>query len=187
MKQLYFITGNKGKLLEAQTKLGVLGIKIVQRNMGYPEIQADTLEEVAEFGVKHLAEKINDAFILEDAGLFIENLGGFPGVYSAYVYKTIGIDGVLKLLSGVDDRRAVFRSVYAYKEPGEPPLFFTGECRGCISREKKGSHGFGFDPIFIPDGENRTFGEMTPEEKNKFSHRGKALEKLYRFLEENLG
>ncbi|HEC89171.1 MAG TPA: non-canonical purine NTP pyrophosphatase, partial [Thermoplasmatales archaeon] len=86
MREIYFITGNKGKLLEAEKKLSDLDVRIIQKNIGYPEIQADTLEEVAEFGVQYLVDKVKDTFILEDAVLFIDALKGFPGVYSAYVY-----------------------------------------------------------------------------------------------------
>ncbi|RLF42435.1 MAG: non-canonical purine NTP pyrophosphatase, RdgB/HAM1 family [Thermoplasmata archaeon] len=186
MREIYFITGNKGKLLEAEKKLSDLDVRIIQKNIGYPEIQADTLEEVAEFGVQYLVDKVKDTFILEDAGLFIDALKGFPGVYSAYVYKTIGFNGILKLMEGIRDRGAVFRSVYAYKEPDSPALFFIGECRGAIATKNRGSNGFGFDPIFIPSGSTRTFAEMSTEEKNSFSHRGKALEKLYDFLENRI-
>ena len=186
MREIYFVTGNKGKLLEAQKKFSDLDIKIIQKDIGYPEIQADTLEEVAEFGVKHVAEKLDTTFILEDAGLFIDALKGFPGVYSAYIYKTIGFNGILKLMKDVNDRGAIFRSVYAYKEPDSATRFFIGECRGVIAIKDRGSNGFGFDPIFIPDGSTRTFAEMSTEEKNSFSHRGKALEKLYEFLENRI-
>ena len=86
MKILYFITGNKGKLAEAKKKLSVVNLKIVQKNLGYPEIQADNLEEVVSFGAKYIQERFNHPFIIEDAGLFIKQLNGFPGVYSSYVY-----------------------------------------------------------------------------------------------------
>ena len=84
-----------------------------------------------------------------------------------------------------NSRRAVFRSVFAYVEPDKKPLLFQGECYGRIALEERGGHGFGYDPIFIPDGETRTFAEMGTSEKNKFSHRGKSLEKLIDFLKNN--
>jgi len=184
MKTIYFITSNKGKLSEAKRKLSDIGIEVVQRNLGYPEIQADTLEDVARFGVEHVQKRFNHTFILEDAGLFIDVLNGFPGVYSSYVFRTIGCKGILKLLEGheANERKAVFRSVFAYKEPDENPVFFVGECHGKISTAESGDHGFGFDPIFIPVGDTKTFAQMDVGEKNCFSHRGKSLEKFIDFF-----
>lgn len=184
MKKIYFITGNKGKLIEAKNKFSIYNIEIIQKNLGYPEIQADSLEDVAGFGVKYLQEKINDSFIIEDAGLFINNLKGFPGVYSAYVFRTCGCQGVLKLLEDVNDekRTACFRSVFAYKKPNSKPRYFLGECNGRITKKQLGNHGFGYDPIFIPDNSDKTFAQMQTEEKNLFSHRGKSLQKLLNFI-----
>jgi XTP/dITP diphosphohydrolase len=178
MKTLYFITSNKGKLREATEKLRPLGYSVIQKDLGYPEVQADSLEEVAQQGVEHVRAKFHQAFMLEDTGLFIEALQGFPGVYSKYVFFTIGLPGILRLLDKVKNRKAVFRSVYAYSEPGKKPVIVTGECKGMISTEQRGEHGFGYDPIFIPNDEEKTFGEMTIEEKNQYSHRAKALDKL---------
>jgi XTP/dITP diphosphohydrolase len=178
MKELTFVTGNKGKVKEATEKLRSFGYSVVQKDLGYPEVQADSLEEVAVWGATHIQERFDDCFMLEDAGLFIDTLQGFPGVYSKYVFLTIGLDGILRLLENVGNREAVFRSVYAYSEPGKKPLIVIGECRGTITMKKQGTRGFGYDPIFVPDGAEKTFGEMSIEEKNLYSHRGKALDKL---------
>jgi XTP/dITP diphosphohydrolase len=178
MRTLYFITSNKGKFLEAKEKLGPLGFSVVQKDLGYPEIQAENLEDVALQGITHVRMGFNKPFILEDAGLFIEALHGFPGVYSKYVFFTVGLPGILRLLNGMKDRKAVFRSVYAYSEPGHKSIIAVGECNGTISTEQRGTNGFGYDPIFFPKGLRRTFGEMTTDEKNRYSHRSKALDKL---------
>jgi XTP/dITP diphosphohydrolase len=184
MNTIYFITGNKGKFLEAQKKLAPLKMELIQKDLGYPEIQAVALEDVTRFGVEYIQNKINQPFILEDAGLFIDALDGFPGVFSSYVYHTIGCKGILQLLKDYtgESRSAVFRSVFAYKEPGKNPRFFIGESRGIISVKEMGDHGFGYDPIFIPDGESRTFAQMETNEKNCFSHRGRSLEKFIDFF-----
>ena len=184
MKKIYFITSNKGKLVEAQNKFSEIDIDVVQKNIGYPEIQADSLEEVALFGVEHVLKNFNSPFILEDAGLFIDGLKGFPGVYSAYVFHTVGCDGVLKLMKDtkVEDRSAVFRSVFAYGKSDCKPYLCIGECKGDISIVKRGNNGFGYDPIFIPQNSDKTFAEMNISEKNSFSHRGKSLEKLIDFF-----
>jgi len=102
---IYFVTSNKGKFLEANAIFGDL----IQKDIGYTEIQADTLEEVAAFGMREVAERLQGPVMLEDAGLFVEALSGFPGVYSAYVQKTIGNRGILRLMEGVENRRAYFR------------------------------------------------------------------------------
>lgn len=185
MKTIYFITSNKGKVLEAKQKLSTIDYEVVQKNLGYPEIQAIKLEDVATYGVEHVQKKFNQPFILEDAGLFIDALDGFPGVFSAYVFHTIGCEGILKLMEKYKDEnehKAVFRSVYAYGEPDKKPRLFIGECIGVISQEIIGDHGFGYDPIFIPNGQNRTFAQMETDEKNYYSHRGKALDKLLDFF-----
>ncbi|WP_297464690.1 XTP/dITP diphosphatase [Thermococcus sp.] len=182
--RLAFVTSNPGKIEEARKYLEPLGVEVYQLRFPYPEIQADTLEEVAEYGAKWLAERVDSPFFLDDSGLFINALRGFPGVYSAYVYKTLGIDGILKLLEGVDDRSAYFKSVVAYWD-GELHLF-TGRVGGRITTEPRGKGGFGFDPIFVPSGFDRTFAEMTTEEKNEISHRGKALKAFAEWLKENL-
>ena len=185
MKTLYFITSNKGKVHEAKHRLSTMGIDVIQKNLGYPEIQAIRLEDVALYGVEHVQKIFNQPFILEDAGLFIESLDGFPGVFSAYAFHTIGCEGILKLMEKYKDEnehKAVFRSVYAYGEPDKKPRLFIGECIGVISQEIIGDHGFGYDPIFIPNGQNRTFAQMETDEKNYYSHRGKALDKLLDFF-----
>ncbi len=184
MKEIYFITGNKGKVAEAKQKFSEIGINVIQKNLGYPEIQTETLENVASFGVKHVLKELNKPFILEDAGLFIDSLDGFPGVYSAYVFHTIGCKGILKLMQNIngEKRSATFKSVYAYGEPGKKPMLFLGECNGSISLEEKGINGFGYDPIFIPKNCDKTFAEMSIDEKNKLSHRGKSLDKLLDFF-----
>ncbi len=184
MKKLYFITGNKGKLTEIQERVKTLDIKVIQKDLGYPELQAEALEEVAEYGANHIQKQFNESFILEDAGLFIDDLDGFPGVYSKYVFYTIGLTGILKLMENKKIRSAVFRSVYAYAQPNSKPILFIGECKGTIATKEKGTGGFGYDPLFIPDGKSLTFAEMTTEEKNRYSHRGKALDKLFDFLKE---
>jgi len=178
MKTIYFITNNKGKLVEATRKLAPLGFRVVQKDLGYSEIQADSLVEVAQFGVEQVCERFEKPFMLEDAGVFIQALEDFPGVYSKYVFFTIGLPGILRLLEGAQNRSAVFRSVYAYHEPGKKPLLCSGECQGTIIQECRGSNGFGYDPLFVPMGATKTFAEMTVEEKNHYSHRAKALEML---------
>jgi XTP/dITP diphosphohydrolase len=173
---IYFVTGNRGKFEEAK---GILG-EVEQRNIGYTEIQADSLEEVAAFGMREVSEKLEGPVMIEDAGLFIDCLCGFPGVYSAYVFDTIGNEGILRLMDGVTDRRAVFRSVLGYVEPGMEPILFRGELEGEIATGPWGLGGFGYDPIFEVGG--KTIAEMELAEKNEISHRGASIRALKRWL-----
>lgn len=185
MSKIHFATSNLGKLKEAKKLLGPLGFEVEQLNIPYPEIQGPTLEEVAAFGMKWILKEheIEGALMIEDAGLFVHTLSDFPGVYSKFVFTTIGCDGVLRLLEGKEERSAHFEAVVAYCEKGREPSIYKGRVDGEISEEPKGEHGFGYDPIFVPQGESRTFAEMEIEEKNQHSHRALALQKLADFLQ----
>ncbi|MEM2934756.1 MAG: XTP/dITP diphosphatase [Candidatus Thermoplasmatota archaeon] len=173
---IYFITSNKHKYEEIKKILG--NIKML--TISYPEIQVDKLEEVVLYGLEYLKEKVDRKFFIEDSGLFIKCLNNFPGVYSSYIFKTIGNKGILKLMENKKDREAHFASVVGYYD-GEINLF-KGVCKGKIAKEERGKKGFGYDPIFIPKGKRKTFGEMEIDEKNLYSHRIKALKKFIDFL-----
>lgn len=178
---IYFVTSNNGKFVEAQAILGDL----VQKNIGYIEIQADTLEEVTAFGLKEVIDKLSGPAMIEDAGLFVEALNGFPGVYSAYVQKTIGNQGMLRLMEGIENRQAFFRSVVGYVEPGMEPKIFVGEVQGKIGFEAQGTKGFGYDPIFFIEG--KSLGEMDLKDKNMISHRASSMRALKRWLNSRKG
>ncbi|RLE50584.1 MAG: non-canonical purine NTP pyrophosphatase, RdgB/HAM1 family [Candidatus Methanomethylicota archaeon] len=173
--ELYFVTENTGKFREAYEVLSKYGITLRQLSVKRIEIQSENLEEIAKFSAQQLIKQYNLELIVEDAGLFIEALNGFPGPFSSYVYKTIGVAGILKLMEGKTNRAAQFKSVVCYCSPKSKPAIFTGIVKGAISKEPRGLRGFGFDPIFIPEGSDKTFAEMSVEEKNSFSHRAKAF------------
>lgn len=172
---LSFATKNLEKFKEVEFVLSKYGIKIRPLSVERVEIQSDSLEVIALFGAKDLFHRLKIPILVEDAGLFIEALGGFPGPYSSFVFKTLGIQGVLKLMEGFDRRDALFRSAVAYcNEVGEA-FVFIGEVRGILVKEARGKN-WGFDPIFQPlEGDGRTFAEMGMEEKCALSHRGRAL------------
>ena len=180
---IYFATGNKGKFAEATQLAKIFGITLKQMKTEKIEIQSDELEDIASFAAKCASETARRSVVAEDAGLFVNNLRGFPGPYSAYVFKTIGSDGVLNLLKGATDRSASFRAVVSFARPRRPPVCFRGEVRGVIARRPRGSLGFGFDPIFMPtQADGRTFAEMNTLEKNLLSHRAKAFAKFFTWL-----
>jgi len=175
MHNIIFVTGNRGKFLEAQSLLREYGIIVEQADLDIVEPQADTLEEIVEKCAREALKMVDRGFIIEDSGLFVNALNGFPGVYSSYVYMKIGCEGILKLLAGSVDRSAYFMTALAYGEPRGEIRLFTGRVDGTIATETRGEGGFGYDPLFIPFGSNLTFAEMSIEEKNKFSHRARAL------------
>jgi XTP/dITP diphosphohydrolase len=179
---IFFATNNVNKFNEARKVLDEYGIAVGMLRVKSLEIQSDSLEEIAEASVADAFMEANLPVIVEDAGLFVEALSGFPGPYAAYVYRTIGNKGLLRLMDKVENRKAEFKSVIAYLSKGlEYPTCFHGEVVGEIAKEGKrgeGSSGFGFDPIFSPSGCSRTFAEMTAAEKNVLSHRAEALRKF---------
>ena len=130
--------------------------------------------------MQYLCNSVPAPFIIDDSGLEVDALRGFPGVYSAYVYKTLGCAGILRLLTD-GDRAARFRCVIGLAD-GTGTRSLTGICEGSIASAERGKEGFGYDPIFLPRGSGRTFAEMSTAEKNALSHRGKALAALARHL-----
>ena len=179
---VFFATNNINKFNEARKVLAEYNIAVAMLRVKALEIQSDNLEEIAKTSVLHSFEKCHLPIIVEDAGLFIDALDGFPGPYAAYVYRTIGNRGLLKLMENIGNRRAKFQSVIAYYSSElKSPVRFKGEAKGEITKkERKGKRksGFGFDPIFKPANSNETFAEMTTAEKNKYSHRAQALRKF---------
>jgi XTP/dITP diphosphohydrolase len=216
-RTIWFLTSNAGKLKEATHHLQPLGYTVRLLNVdegAIVEPQVDTLEEVAQSKItqalNHLpeGEQSEDMILVEDAGLFIDALNGFPGVYSAYTLDTIGCSGVLRLLNHLQSedtiqcaqlRSAEFQAVAALWMNGQI-LYGNGICPGWIALEGRGDDGFGFDPVFIPNdldefgeplppgtyGEKsahgKTFGTMPIEEKQAYSHRSRALNDLLRQL-----
>jgi len=176
---IFFATNNINKFREARRVLSEYKIAVGMLRVKSLEIQSDNLEEIAKTSALHSFEKCHLPIIVEDAGLFIEALNGFPGPYAAYVYKTIDNKGLLKLMENIERREAKFQSVIAhYSSESKSPICFKGEVEGEITKEERRgdrSSGFGFDPVFKPADSDKTFAEITTTEKNKYSHRAKAL------------
>jgi len=180
-KIAFFVTGNADKYQEARIILSEPGISAAMLHLEISEIQADDIDRIAEASALEGAKKSKMPIFVEDAGLFIEALNGFPGPYSSYVYRTLGNQGILKLLKDVAKRNAYFFSVVAFCDSGKPYSLrcFNGKVNGRIALKERGRQGFGFDPIFEPSTKpTLTFAQMTPREKNKYSHRAKALRKF---------
>lgn len=187
-------TRNPGKLAEMRSLLADLPIELISAAEipGAPEADEpfDTLEENAIQKATLLFEHTGLPGIADDTGLEVDALGGQPGVRSA---RYAGSDAndmanrqrLLAEMEGVKDRQARFRTVAVYCDQSGV-YRFDGVCPGRIGSEERGSGGFGYDPLFIPDGEVRTFAEMAHDEKNRISHRGRALRQLADFLRDRL-
>lgn len=182
MRKVQLITSNPGKLREFRAALEPLGYEVVHLPLEVEEVQADTLEEVVVDCMRRIRDQKVKDFIIDDSGLFVDALKGFPGVYSSYVLKTLGCQGLLKLMEGVDDRSARFECCVGCSLEGRKDIILAERCDGRIIGAMRGQGGFGFDPVFAATGEERTFAEMPLAEKNLISHRGKAIKSLARQL-----
>ncbi|MCJ7613573.1 XTP/dITP diphosphatase [Candidatus Bathyarchaeota archaeon] len=182
-KVAYFVTSNIHKFQEARRVLAEHKIATAMLRVEAVEIQDDSLENIAKYSALDAVKNCGLPIFVEDAGLFVEALDGFPGPYSKYVYNTVGLKGVLKLMENIENRNAHFQSVIAFGSPHEQPTCFVGKVEGKLTRHEQGTSGFGYDPIFAPkEGDGRTFAEMTTTEKNSFSHRAEALRKFAEWI-----
>lgn len=188
MKQLVFATHNVHKLEEIRAILKnyeILGLKDIGCFSNIVE-DADTLKDNAKIKANFITEKYHINCFADDTGLEVDALNGAPGVYSArYAGEECSyqdnIDKLLKDLKGVKNRKARFRTVIALNFNGRQ-YFFEGIINGEIIEKQQGNNGFGYDPVFLPDGYKHTFAEMSSDLKNKISHRGIATQKLVDFL-----
>ncbi|AWR99542.1 XTP/dITP diphosphatase [Metallosphaera hakonensis] len=182
--EIKLVTGNSYKFKEFQ-ELSKGRVKFVRVDSPKLEIQADNLEEIVRYSAVTFYSLFSGPLLVEDSGLFIKALNGFPGPYTSYVKRTLGCNGILKLMERIENREASFKSVIAYID-GDKLALFKGETEGTIALGVSGDKGFGFDPIFIPTGYTITFGEMELTEKNRISHRGKAFQEFLKFYESYL-
>lgn len=177
MDLLNFTSSNYDKYLEVRSILQSSGIDLEFCELKLSEIQSDSIEEIALEKSKSAYKQLYSPVIVEDDGLFIEDLNGFPGQYSSYVYKTVGNKGILKLLKDAASRSAVFKSLFVFYD-GKNYKTFTGERKGRISCTITDG-GWGYDPIFIPDGSQLSFGQLhLLNRKIEFSHRADSLKKF---------
>lgn len=184
---IVFATNNKNKLKEVRSKIQdeILGLTDIGCTEDIEET-GNTFEDNALIKAKYVLDKYGYACFADDSGLEVEALNGAPGVYSARYAGEHGnaeanMNKLLTVLSNEKNRKAKFVTVICLVKDGTTN-FFRGEIHGKITMEKRGSDGFGYDPIFIPDGYDKTFAELSLEEKNKISHRALAIEKMLAYL-----
>lgn len=189
MNRLIFATNNSHKLQEVSSMLsGLFDITDLSQTDFSGDIPetAETLQGNALMKAKYIFNILEENCFADDTGLEVEALGGEPGVYSARYAGTPcnsqkNIDKLLKKLKNIDNRTASFRTVIALIFEGQTH-FFDGTVKGTITTEQHGDKGFGYDSVFVPEGYDRTFAQMTDDEKNSISHRSRAVAKLVDFL-----
>jgi XTP/dITP diphosphohydrolase len=187
---LHFASGNENKFLEIEklfekekeTK-NEKNVRVIFSKILIKEIQSDSIIEVAEDKVRKAFKVIKKPLIVEDDGLFIEDLNGFPGIYSSFVFNTIGNKGILDLLMDNKNRRANFLSIFSFFD-GKTIETFSGKTSGYITT-KISPLGWGFDPIFQPKNEYQTYGQINMIKKNEISHRSKAFRKFLKWYKIN--
>ena len=179
---VWFLTHNQDKFREAADILAPFSVKVRHLNRPKVEIQDPKQEKIAKFALLNALKETKKPVLVEDSGIFIEDLDGFPGPYSSFVYETIGLKGVLAILQRHRARKAYFQATVAFGSPTLEPHLFVGQVKGRISQRILGGNGFGYDPIFIPDGSNMTFGQASEVFKNRKSHRAEAFQKFARWF-----
>lgn len=196
MKRIIAASSNAHKIKEIQTIMGKFGMEVVSRkDAGVPDFEivedGETFEENSLKKAMEIMNVTGEITVADDSGLMVDYLGGAPGVYSARFAGEECDDNknnekLIKLLDGLtgDDRKAKFVSVITLVYPDGETLVARGECPGRMISVPTGENGFGYDPLFVPDGCEKTFAQLTDEEKNQISHRAKALEKLEKLLAE---
>jgi XTP/dITP diphosphohydrolase len=176
--ELWFATSNNHKFKEA--RFALRGFDVVVRRLPTKgqEMQHDEVAEIAKHSAREAFERFRRPLFVEDTGLFVPSLNGFPGPYAAYVNRTLGPESLPRLLRGASRRDAEFVSAVAYTCESPRVKLFMGRLGGEIAPRPRGSNGFGFDPVFVPEGSALTLAEMSLEEKSAISHRSKAIKAL---------
>jgi len=192
--KIVFATNNKNKLREIREILGsdfeIVSLSEIDCHEDIPET-GDTLEENALQKAQFVCDKYHIGCFADDTGLEVEALDGQPGVHSARYAEGTDHDSeanMAKLLANLEDksnRNARFRTIIVLLQPNAQPIYFEGRVDGQIATEKHGTEGFGYDPIFVPEGYDKSFAELGEEIKNTISHRARAVVKLSEYLKEN--
>jgi XTP/dITP diphosphohydrolase len=178
MKKITVVTGNLKKAKEIEA---LIGAPVESAGLDIKEIQSLDVGEVAREKALAAHRALGGAVVVDDTGMNIAALGGLPGALVVWFLDTIGPEGILRLMRDSEDRRASVSTCIAYCD-GPDVQLFEGVIEGTVSTEIRGTNGFGYDAIFIPNGQSRTYAEMTTEEKNTISMRSIALSKLRDFL-----
>lgn len=178
---IYFITGNKNKFEEVKSVIP----QVLREDIDLPEIQEIDAKKIIQKKIESAFEYKDSEFIVEDTSLYLECLKGLPGPLIKWFMKTLGNRGIADLAERLGNNNATAKTVIGYAKKPDEIYFFEGETEGKIVKPSDEGFGWGWDPIFVPEGYKTTFHEMLPEEKNKISMRKKALDKLKEFMDTN--
>lgn len=181
--EIVFLTGNKNKAAEATAILGNVD-NLKTKDYDLPEIQAIEGIEVVIKKAEEAFKVLGTPLFIEDTSLYFNAWGRLPGALAKWFLKTVGNEGLIKMLGPFSDRTATAETIIAYHD-GSDIHTFKAQVEGVISNEPVGENGFGWDAIFIPDGQHKTLAQMTQEEKNSISTRKIALEQFKTFLQEH--
>lgn len=184
LPKLILVSGNKNKAREVER---ILEVPIETREVELDEIQELDLEKIALNKLMQAYEIVKSPVLIDDVSFEVNAWKGFPGPLIKWLLKSSGGDNatvMLKMLEGVNDRGASAKLAVGFHD-GKNPHVFIGEAKGKVATEIMGENGFGWDPVFIPEGYNQTYAQLSPREKDKISHRGVALQKLHDFLKAN--
>ena len=182
--KITYVTGNWAKIAQAKEFLVPYGIEVDNVKMDTIEIQADTVEEVAAYSAKWASEQLKTNVLKNDTGIMVEALKGFPAAYTHYAADTIGEDGLLKLMKGVENRKACFIQALAFCEYGKEPVVFKSITEGTIAKRKSGKYGWAWDFIFIPKGQTKTLGTF-PDSKRFKLWNDTGYKQLVDYLKKN--
>lgn len=182
--EIVYVTGNTGKVKLANMIYQDMGIEIIQEDIETPEIQTMDCREVAKFSASFAAKLLGKPVLKNDSGLIIPALNDFPGALAKYAEESLGAEGFIKLMDGVENRKCYWIEVLAYCEPNKEPVIFESLSYGEISLEVREGRGYPYDKIFIPKGDTRTFSQMTEDEQLK-TFDNKAYLDLLKYLVDN--
>jgi XTP/dITP diphosphohydrolase len=172
--ELVVVSQNKNKLAEISPLFREHNVEFETSSLEKQEVRSDEVQIVARSAAEHAFRILKRPVVTDDTGLYIDALNGFPRAYPSFVLDTIGKEGVLKLMDGVSDRSAKFITAAAFCD-GRITRAFVGEMQGSIASEAAGSGGFGYDPIFIPEGHSKTYAQLSFDEKVAISHRTRSF------------
>ena len=182
--KITLVTGNWAKIAQAKQFLEPHGIVIDNVKMDTIEIQADSVKEVAAYSAKWASEKLKANVVKNDTGIMIDALKGFPCAYTHYISDTIDVDGILKLMKGVENRKAQFVQALSFCEYGKEPVVFESITKGTIAKRKSGKYGWSWDFIFIPEGAEKTFANY-PDSKRFKLWNDTGYNQLTKYLKDN--
>jgi XTP/dITP diphosphohydrolase len=178
--RLVLLTQNKHKLKELTPLFKKYQVDFETTTIEKHEIRSEHVEEIARVAARVAFDNLQRPVVVDDTGFFVDSLNGFPGSYAAIVLKSIGYDGILLLMKGKENRRSEFKTAIGYCDDNHLETF-VGTMSGTIAVDAMGESGFGYDPIFVPEGLTKTYAELTLEEKVRISHRTRAFEGFLRW------